>query len=215
MATISGCRHLKVNLKAKLYIYVNSTTQRCPNKIIKIFLLEGFFHRHGWQTLSCEYLYEFSKKIRNGPNGIIKSMRETDSRKNQKQNISWHCPFKQALKGGWIKKDDSKTAWLLPLYSLWRPSLYLRSVGHQVPPMENAWKQGTIRTWKQLLNTCLAFQQEIFIHCIFLQDRWLRTGSFREYCPSQLSVLVIYVLILVSCLICTDLSNSVNVYVLF
>jgi len=34
MATISGCRHLKVNLKAKIYIYVNSTTQRCPNKII-------------------------------------------------------------------------------------------------------------------------------------------------------------------------------------
>jgi hypothetical protein len=44
MATISGCRHLKVNLKAKIYIYVNSTTQRCPNKIDKIFLLEGFFH---------------------------------------------------------------------------------------------------------------------------------------------------------------------------
>jgi hypothetical protein len=44
MATISGCRHLKVNLKAKIYIYVNSTTQRCPNKVIKIFLLEGFFH---------------------------------------------------------------------------------------------------------------------------------------------------------------------------
>ncbi len=34
MATISGCRQLKVNLKAKIYIYVNSTTQRCPNKII-------------------------------------------------------------------------------------------------------------------------------------------------------------------------------------
>jgi hypothetical protein len=42
IATISGCRHLKVNLKAKIYIYVNSTTQRCPNKIIKIFLLEVF-----------------------------------------------------------------------------------------------------------------------------------------------------------------------------
>jgi hypothetical protein len=46
MATISGCRHLKVNLKAKIYIYVNSTTQRCPNKIIKIFLVEGFFICH-------------------------------------------------------------------------------------------------------------------------------------------------------------------------
>jgi hypothetical protein len=44
MATISGCRYIKVNLKAKIYIYVNSTTQRCPNKVIKIFLLEGGKH---------------------------------------------------------------------------------------------------------------------------------------------------------------------------
>ncbi len=43
MGTISGYRHLKVHLKAKIYIYVNSTTQRCPNKIIKVFLLEDFF----------------------------------------------------------------------------------------------------------------------------------------------------------------------------
>ena len=28
---ISGCRYLKVNLKAKIYIYANSTIQRCPN----------------------------------------------------------------------------------------------------------------------------------------------------------------------------------------
>jgi hypothetical protein len=44
MGTVSGCRYLKVNLKAKIYIYVNSTIQRCPNKIIKIFLNEDFFH---------------------------------------------------------------------------------------------------------------------------------------------------------------------------
>jgi hypothetical protein len=30
-------------LKAKIYIYVYSTTQRCPNKIINIFLIEDFF----------------------------------------------------------------------------------------------------------------------------------------------------------------------------
>ncbi len=59
MGTISGCRHIKVNMKAKIYIYVNSTTLRCPNKIIKIFLLENFFHF----PLSCEYLREFSKKF--------------------------------------------------------------------------------------------------------------------------------------------------------
>ncbi len=41
MGAISGCRHLKVNLKAKIYIFVYSTTQRVPNKII---MLEDFFH---------------------------------------------------------------------------------------------------------------------------------------------------------------------------
>jgi hypothetical protein len=40
---ISGCIHLRVNLKAKIYIFVNFGTQRCPNKIIKIFLIEDFF----------------------------------------------------------------------------------------------------------------------------------------------------------------------------
>ncbi len=44
MGTISGCRHLKVNLQTKIYTYVSSTTQRWPNKIIKLFLIEDFFH---------------------------------------------------------------------------------------------------------------------------------------------------------------------------
>jgi hypothetical protein len=44
MRLISGWGYLIVNLKAKIYIYVNSTIQRCPNKIIKIFLIEDFFH---------------------------------------------------------------------------------------------------------------------------------------------------------------------------
>jgi hypothetical protein len=44
MGTISGCRHLKVNLKAEIYIYVNFTTHRCPSKIIKLFLPEVFSH---------------------------------------------------------------------------------------------------------------------------------------------------------------------------
>jgi hypothetical protein len=41
--TISDCLHLKVNLKNKIYLYVNSTTQRCSNKIFKTFLIEDFF----------------------------------------------------------------------------------------------------------------------------------------------------------------------------
>ncbi len=34
------------------------------------------------------------EKNRNGPNGILRALGETDSWKNQKQKISWHCPFK-------------------------------------------------------------------------------------------------------------------------
>jgi hypothetical protein len=84
MAKISGCRHL--NLKAKLYIYVNSTTQRCLNNIIKIFLPEGFFHLPPVlltpvANLELQISPRIFEKIRNGPNGIIRGLGETDSRK--------------------------------------------------------------------------------------------------------------------------------------
>jgi hypothetical protein len=35
---------LKVNLKEKTHLFVNSTTNRCLNKTIKTFLIEDFFH---------------------------------------------------------------------------------------------------------------------------------------------------------------------------
>ncbi len=45
MGTISDCCwQLKVSLKEKMYLYANSTTQRCPKKIKKTFLIEDFFH---------------------------------------------------------------------------------------------------------------------------------------------------------------------------
>jgi hypothetical protein len=93
MATISGCIHLKVNLKAKIYIYVNSTSQRCPNKIIKIFQLENFFHLPPVSltpvaNLELRISPRIFEKIRNGPNGIIRGLGDTDSRKKQKQKIS-------------------------------------------------------------------------------------------------------------------------------
>ncbi len=44
MGTISDYLHLKVNLKEKIDLFVNSTTQWRPNKIIKTFLNEDFFH---------------------------------------------------------------------------------------------------------------------------------------------------------------------------
>jgi hypothetical protein len=33
-----------MNLKKKIYQYANSTTQRCPKEIKKIFLIEDFYH---------------------------------------------------------------------------------------------------------------------------------------------------------------------------
>jgi hypothetical protein len=45
--TISDYLHLKVKLKETIYLYVNSTNHRCPNKIIKTFLIEDFFRVNG------------------------------------------------------------------------------------------------------------------------------------------------------------------------
>ena len=86
MATISGCRQLKVTLKAKIYIYFNSTTQRCPNKIIKIFLLESFCHLPPVSltpvaNLELRISPRIFEKIRNSANVIIRGLGETDSRK--------------------------------------------------------------------------------------------------------------------------------------
>jgi hypothetical protein len=56
-------------LKENIYLYVNSTTQRCPNKIIKNFLIEYFFPLPPVPTtpvvhctLSCEYLEKNLKR---------------------------------------------------------------------------------------------------------------------------------------------------------
>jgi hypothetical protein len=93
MATISGCRQLKVNLKAKIYIYVNSTTQRCPNKIIKIFLLESFCHLPPVSLPPAANLEQrisprIFEKIRNSPYVIIRGLGETDSRKKNRSKKS-------------------------------------------------------------------------------------------------------------------------------
>ncbi len=66
MGTISGCRHLKVNLKQKfIYMYYPKGVQ---TKLLKFFCLKIFSicYRccwHRWCTLSHEYLREFSKKF--------------------------------------------------------------------------------------------------------------------------------------------------------
>jgi hypothetical protein len=84
MGTISDCWHLKVNLKAKIYIYVSSTTQRWPNKIIKIFLIEDFFHLPPVSltpvaNLELRISPRIFEKIQNGLKGILRGWGETDS----------------------------------------------------------------------------------------------------------------------------------------
>jgi hypothetical protein len=95
MGTILGCRHLKVNLKAKIYIYVNSTTQRCPNKINKIFLLEDFFHLPPVSLTPVVHLeprisLRVFEKIRNGRNAILRyrTWGKQIHEKNQMSKIS-------------------------------------------------------------------------------------------------------------------------------
>jgi hypothetical protein len=75
METISGYRLLKVKLKAKIYIYVISPTQMCPNKMIQMFLIEDFFHLPLVSTTPVVHLEPrispgIFEKIQNGRNGI-------------------------------------------------------------------------------------------------------------------------------------------------
>ncbi len=68
-------------------------------KLLKFFWLKIFSicHRcrwHRWQNLSCEYLREFSKKFGTVLMEYSGAERKLIYEKNQKQKISWHCPFK-------------------------------------------------------------------------------------------------------------------------
>jgi hypothetical protein len=83
-----------MKLRKKIYLYANSTIQRSPKEIMKIYLIEDFFichrgQRHRWCTLSCEYLHEFIfERIRNGPNGIIRGLGDTyQCRKPEVKNL--------------------------------------------------------------------------------------------------------------------------------
>jgi hypothetical protein len=92
MRTISGCRHLKVNLKAKIYIDVNST-MGAQTKLLKFFCLKIFSicHRcrwHRWCTLSREYLREFSKNFEMAVKVYTDAWGKLIHEKNQKSKIS-------------------------------------------------------------------------------------------------------------------------------
>ncbi len=66
-----------------MYVCVNSTIQRCPNKIIKIFLIEDFSHLPPVSTtpvvnFELQISLRIFEKIRHGPNGILWGWGETD-----------------------------------------------------------------------------------------------------------------------------------------
>ncbi len=75
-----------------MYKYVISTIQRGPNKIIKIFLIEHFFNLPPVSTtpvvnLELRISPRIFEKIRNGPNGILRGLGETDSLKKPEVEI--------------------------------------------------------------------------------------------------------------------------------
>ncbi len=82
-----------MNLKAKIYIYVNSTIERCSNKIIKIFLIEDFFHLPPVSAtpvvnLELRILRDFWKKFEMVLMGYSGAWGKLIHKKNQKQKIS-------------------------------------------------------------------------------------------------------------------------------
>jgi hypothetical protein len=77
----------------------NSTTQRCPKEIMKIFLIEDFCHLPPVSMTLVVHLElrispQIFEKIRNGPNGITRGGGKLIHVENLKLKISWHCPFK-------------------------------------------------------------------------------------------------------------------------
>ncbi len=92
---ISDCSQLKVNFQKNIYLYVNSTTQRCPNKIFKLFLIEDFFPfaTHVNDTGGAPGVANISKKYQTALMGYPGAWGKLIHEKNLKSKISWHCPF--------------------------------------------------------------------------------------------------------------------------
>jgi hypothetical protein len=60
--------NFSVGTAGKMYLYVKSTTQRFPNKIINTHLIGDFFH------LELQISPQIFEKIRNGLNGILRGL---------------------------------------------------------------------------------------------------------------------------------------------
>ena len=82
-----------MNLKKKIYLYANSTTQRCPKEIIKIFQIEDFFYLPPVSlapvaNLELRITPRILEKIWNDPNGIIRGLEKTDTWKKTRSKKS-------------------------------------------------------------------------------------------------------------------------------
>jgi hypothetical protein len=80
-------------LEEKNYLYVNSTTQRCPKEIIKNFLIEDFFYLPPVSMTPMVHI-ELRISLRNfkkscdDPTGLIRGLGETDPcRKPEDKNL--------------------------------------------------------------------------------------------------------------------------------
>jgi hypothetical protein len=68
-----------------------------PNKIFKTFMIEDFFHLPPMSTTMVVHL-----DMRNGPIVTLRGLGETDSWKNLKSKIAWHCPFNPTFHIIWL-----------------------------------------------------------------------------------------------------------------
>ncbi len=68
---------------------------------MKIFCICHQCRWHRWQTLSCEYLREFSKKFETTLMVYSGAWGKLIHGKKQKSKISWHCPFKLEVGSAW------------------------------------------------------------------------------------------------------------------
>jgi hypothetical protein len=64
MGIISDCLHFKIKLKTKIYLYDNSTTQKCPNKTFQTFLFEDFFNDTSGAPGAANIYANFTKHLK-------------------------------------------------------------------------------------------------------------------------------------------------------
>ncbi len=96
MGTTSGCWDLQWTWRQKWICKLTILP-----KGVYTFMIEDFFHLPLVSTTPVGHLElgispQICEKIWNCPNGILRGLGETDSWKNHKSKISWHCPFKGA-----------------------------------------------------------------------------------------------------------------------